>query len=155
MADEALDRVDPVGFGRALATEAVGLLRHPLSTAGALARWANGALVATGASAVRAVGAAREGPLPVPAKDRRFGDKTWTENALYFWLLQNHLLREQLAKELLDAAQLDQTAERKARMASQLLVEWEHGTFSRPFQPLLRRFRRAKPVAEQAAPART
>jgi polyhydroxyalkanoate synthase len=61
--------------------------------------------------------------MPVPAKDRRFGDKTWTENALYFWLLQNHLLREQLAKELLDAAQLEQSAERKARMASQLLVD--------------------------------
>jgi SecD/SecF fusion protein len=31
-------------------------------------------------------------------------------------------------------------------VASQLLVEWEHGTFSRPFQPLLRRFRRPRPA---------
>jgi len=123
VADEALDRVDPVGFGRALASEAAGLLRHPFATAGAVARWANGALVATGVSVVRAVGSPSEGPMPVPAKDRRFGDKTWTENALYFWLLQNHLLREQLAKELLEAARLEQTAERKARMASQLLVD--------------------------------
>jgi poly[(R)-3-hydroxyalkanoate] polymerase subunit PhaC len=123
IADEALDRVDAVGFGRALASEALGLLRHPLSTAGALARWANGALVATSVSVVRAVGSPSQGPMPVPAKDRRFGDKTWTENAFYFWLLQNHLLREQLAKELLNAAQLEQSAERKARMASQLLVD--------------------------------
>jgi preprotein translocase subunit SecF len=37
-------------------------------------------------------------------------------------------------------------------VASQLLVEWEHGTFSRPFQPLLRRLRRAKaPVPEPRA----
>jgi protein-export membrane protein SecD/preprotein translocase SecF subunit len=39
-------------------------------------------------------------------------------------------------------------------VASQLLVEWEHGTFSRPFQPLLRRFGRGKDRApEQHAPA--
>src|SRR5215469_16326910 len=123
LADAALDRLDPVGFGRALAIGAAGLLRHPVSTAGAIARWANGALVATGVSAARAVGAPSEGPLPLPAKDRRFGDKTWTENALFFWLLQHHLLREQLAKELVGIAKLEETTERKARMASQLLVD--------------------------------
>jgi len=123
IADAALDRVDPVGFGRALAVEAAGLLRRPLSTAGALARWANGALVATGASAVRALGAPSEGPMPVPAKDRRFGDVAWTQNALFFWLLQNHLLREQLAKDLVAIARLEDSTERKARMASQLLVD--------------------------------
>jgi len=122
-ADELLDRVDPVGFGRALGLEAAGLVRHPLSTAGALARWANGALVATGVSAVRALGATPEGPMPVPAKDRRFGDRVWSENALFFWLLQHHLLREQLARELLDIAGIDEVPARKARMASQLLVD--------------------------------
>ena len=123
LADGALDRVDPVGFGRALAIGAVSLLRHPISTAGAIGRWANGALVATGVSAARAVGAPSEGPMPLPAKDRRFGDTTWTENALFFWLLQHHLLREQLAKELVAIAGLEETTERKARMASQLLVD--------------------------------
>src|SRR5690349_7061444 len=123
IADAALDRVDPVGFGRALAVEAAGLLRRPLSTAGAIARWANGALVAAGASAVRAVGAPSEGPMPVPAKDRRFGDVTWSQNALFFWLLQHHLLRDQLVKDLLTIARLGETTERKARMASQLLVD--------------------------------
>ena len=123
LADEALDRVDPVGFGRALAFETAGLVRHPLSTGRAIARWANGALVAAGVSAVRAAGATPPGPMPVPEKDRRFVDKTWSENAFFFWLLQNHLLREQLAKELLEAAGLEETMERKARMASQLLVD--------------------------------
>jgi len=121
--DEILDRVDPVGFGRALASEGAALARHPLSTAGALARWANGALVATGVSAVRAVGSTSEGPMPVPVKDRRFGDRTWTENALFFWLLQHHLLREQLARDLVAIAGLDEVSARKARMASQLLVD--------------------------------
>src|SRR5215468_1358134 len=123
LVDEALDRVDPVGFGRALAVEAAGLVRHPLSTAGAISRWANGALVATGVSAARAVGAPSEGPMPLPAKDRRFGDKTWTENALFFWLLQNHLLREQLVKVLVGVSGVEEITARKAKMASQLLVD--------------------------------
>ena len=123
VADEFLDRVDPVGFGRALGAEATGLVRHPLSTARALAHWSNGALVAAAVSAARAVGATPAGPMPVPEKDRRFGDRTWSENALFFWLLQQHLLREQLAKELLEAADLDEVTLRKARLASQLVVD--------------------------------
>src|SRR5215813_13787798 len=121
--DETLDRVDPVGFGRALAVEAAGLARHPVSTAGALARWANGAMVAAGVGLARAAGAPSEGPMPLPAKDRRFGDRTWSENALFFWLLQQHLLREQLAKELLEVSGVEETTARRAKMASQLLVD--------------------------------
>ncbi|HTS81654.1 MAG TPA: alpha/beta fold hydrolase [Myxococcaceae bacterium] len=123
LSDEVLDRIDPVGFGRALASEAAGLVRHPLSTAGALARWANGAAVAAGVAAARAVGGTPEGPLPLPGKDRRFGDKVWSENALFFWLLQHHLLREQLARELVEIAGLDEVTVRKARTASQLIVD--------------------------------
>src|SRR5262249_28357127 len=73
LAHEALARVAPVGFARAIAIGAASLLRPPLATAGAIARWANGALVATAASAARALGAPSEGPMPLPAKDRRFG----------------------------------------------------------------------------------
>jgi polyhydroxyalkanoate synthase len=63
------------------------------------------------------------GPDADPGQDRRFGDRTWTETALFFWLLQQHLLREQLARDLLEAAGLDEVSTRKARMASQLLVD--------------------------------
>ena len=121
--DEILDRVDAVGFGRALAIEAAGLARHPVKTAGAIGRFVNGALVAAGVAAARAVGAPAEGPMPVPTKDRRFGDKVWSENAAFFWLLQQHLLREQLARELVNAAGIDGPTLLKARMASQLLVD--------------------------------
>jgi len=123
LTDAVLDRADPVGFGRALAIEAGKLLLRPGDTAGALARWANGALVAGGVSLVRALGATPDGPMSLPARDRRFTDRTWTENAFFFWLLQNHLLRERLSAELLEAAQLEGFTARKARMASQLLVD--------------------------------
>ncbi|HKA89841.1 MAG TPA: alpha/beta fold hydrolase, partial [Haliangiales bacterium] len=61
--------------------------------------------------------------VPVPAKDRRFADKTWEENAFFYGLLQAHLLRERLAHELVDAAGLDERAARKARLASQLAID--------------------------------
>ncbi len=123
VADEVLDRVDPVGFGKALASEAAGLAKHPLSTTRALMRWTKGSVAAARVSAVRVVGAKKEGPMRAPAKDRRFNDTAWEENPFLFWLLQQHLLRERLAHELLDAADLDDVAARKARLAGQLLVD--------------------------------
>ena len=123
VADEVLDRTDPVGFGRALATGAARLARRPVSTGRALMRWTTGSLAAAGATALRAAGAQSEGPMPTPAKDRRWSDSAWNDNAVFFWLMQQHLLRERLAHELLDAANLDGAAGRKARLAGQLLVD--------------------------------
>ena len=123
LADGVLDRVDTTGLGRALVKESVGLARHPLAALGAVSRYAAGVVVAAGATGARLAGAKSEGALPVPAKDRRFADKTWEENALFFGLLQQHLLRERLANELVDAAGLDEHATRKARLVSQLAID--------------------------------
>lgn len=123
VADKILDRVDPVGFGQALASEAAGLSRHPLSAAKALLSWTSGAMKATRKSAVRVTGAKPEGPMPVPVKDRRFTDKVWHENPFFFWLMQQHLLREKLSRDLLEAASLDEVTARKAKVAGQLLVD--------------------------------
>jgi len=118
-----LDRVDTIGLSRALLKEAAGLARHPVATLGALSRYAAGTLVAAGATTARLAGAKSEGPVPVPAKDRRFADRIWDDNAIFFALLQLHLLRERLAHELIGAAGLDEQAARKARLASQLLID--------------------------------
>ncbi|HSI04918.1 MAG TPA: alpha/beta fold hydrolase, partial [Myxococcota bacterium] len=123
VADEVLDRTDPAGFGKALASGAAGLARHPVSTGRALMRWTKDSLAAAGATALRAAGAQSQGPMPAPTKDRRFNDSAWNESALFFWLMQQHLLRERLAHDLLDAAKLGGAAERKARLAGQLLVD--------------------------------
>lgn len=123
VADAVLDRVDAAGLNRALLKEAAGLARHPLSTAAAVGRYATGALAAAGAAGARGIGARTEGPLPPPRKDRRFADPTWTENAFFFALLQQHLLRERLARDLVDAAGLDERSANKARFASELIVD--------------------------------
>ncbi len=123
LADTLLDRVDTVGLNRALLKEAAGLARHPVSTAGAMGRYATGTLASIGAAGARLIGARAEGPLPAPSKDRRFADPAWQENPLFFALLQQHLLRERLAEDLVGAAGLDERSASKARLASQLVVD--------------------------------
>ena len=123
MADKVLDRVDTVGLQRALLKEVAGLARHPVAALGAVSRYAAGSLVVAGASTARLAGAKPEGAFPVPVKDRRFSDRTWEENAIFFALVQHHLLRERLAHELIDAAGLDEKSARKARLLNQLVVD--------------------------------
>ena len=79
--------------------------------------------MAVGSSTARLAGAKPEGAVPVPSKDRRFADRAWEDNALFFGLLQQHLLRERLAQELVEAAGLDDQTARKARLVSQLAVD--------------------------------
>jgi polyhydroxyalkanoate synthase len=123
VADTIWDQVDTIGLQRALLREAGGLARHPVGTLSAVGRYAVGAATTASAVASRAVGGKADGPLPVPAKDRRFTDKLWSDNALFYGLLQAHLLRERLAQELVDASGLDGLAAKKARFASQLVVD--------------------------------
>jgi len=96
LAGRLLDAVDPVRLGRSLAEESLALARRPARTAGAVGRYVSGSLVATGAAVARAMGGNAEGPMTVPPKDRRFSEPTWQQNAYFYRLLQQHLLREQL-----------------------------------------------------------
>lgn len=118
-----LDQLDATGLGRSLLAEAAGLVRSPVASTAACKRFVLGELSAAGASLARLTGATNEGPVPMPAKDRRFADRAWAENGLYFGLLQGHLLRERLALELVEAAHLPLAQASKARLASQVLVD--------------------------------
>jgi polyhydroxyalkanoate synthase subunit PhaC len=117
------DQLDAAGLGRALLAEAAGLVRHPLATSAACGRFLIGELSAATTCAARMVGATAAGPMAAAAKDRRFTDRAWEENALFFALLQSHLLRERLAAELVEAAALSPTQASKARLVSQVLVD--------------------------------
>jgi polyhydroxyalkanoate synthase len=123
LAGRFLDAVDPLRLGRALAEESRALARRPLRTAGALGRYASGTMLATGAAVSRALGGNAEGPLAVSAKDRRFNEPTWQQNAFFYRILQQHLLREQLLGDLLAVAELEGPTGKKARLASQLVVD--------------------------------
>jgi polyhydroxyalkanoate synthase len=122
-ADELLDRIDPVSFGRSLAATAVGLARHPLSVLSAYQHFAVSALGAAQAVTSRMMGTKTPGPVEPTAKDRRFADPAWQENPLFFALQQAHFLRERLVTELVDAAGLDEQTTKKARFTTQLMVD--------------------------------
>ncbi len=118
-----IDQLDATGLNRSLFVEAAGLARRPGRAGAAVGRFLAGELSALLASTGRLAGAPTEGPMAPPAKDRRFADKAWEENAFFFFLLQGHLLRERLAQELVEAAGLSPVAAGKARLMSQLLVD--------------------------------
>ncbi len=122
-AANALDQLDAVGLNRSLLAEAVGLATRPHRSGAAVVRFLAGELSALVVSAKRLAGAQVNGPMGVPAKDRRFADVAWEENAFFYGLLQNHLLWERLAQELVDAAALSPIQAGKARLMSQLLVD--------------------------------
>jgi len=116
-----LDKVDPVFFGRSLFATAIGLARHPWSAFSAYQHFALNSLGAAQAVAGRAFGQKVAGPVAPSPKDRRFTDPAWEDNALFFALQQSHLIREQLASELVEAAGLDRPTAQKARFVMQLL----------------------------------
>ena len=123
IAEGGFETVDPVGLGRSLAKVAVGTARHPTVLARASARFLGGLMEAGAATTARLAGAAAGGPVAAEPKDRRFEDPAWSENGLYFGLLQSYLLADRLVMELVEGADLREPAASKARFAARLLVD--------------------------------
>jgi polyhydroxyalkanoate synthase len=115
--------IDPVGLGEALARAAFGLARNPMGVAEAASGYVAGLIAATAAAGARAFGADVPGPATGPAKDRRFGDRTWEENAAYWLLRQQYLLFSELMDELVAAARLEGSDALKAEFAVRQIVD--------------------------------
>ena len=135
VADHLLDRVDPVGFVRSLTTTALKAAEHPVEVAMAGARFA------TRAAMVGPVAMARLGGVDVPdvvpaiPGDRRFDDPTWARNPLYHAMMQLYLLERDLVFDLIDAADLDAAAHRKATFAASFLTDAMAPTNTLPGNP--------------------
>ena len=123
VAEDPAASLDPVSFGRSLMRVGPALLAHPIAVASAQYRLAVGSAAALNATAARMVG--RPAPTPVAPRpdDRRFADPAFSDNPLYFWILQQYLLGNQLIIELLDAAELPPEDDAKARFAASLMVD--------------------------------
>jgi polyhydroxyalkanoate synthase len=135
IAEDPLVAADPVSFVRSLAAAGVGMVKHPSGTAAANARHAIGLGAALRAAAMRAVGADAAGPVSPAAGDRRFKDKAYDDNPLYFLLEQEYLLACQLVSELLDAAGLEADQEAKARFAANFILDALAPTNTLPGNP--------------------
>jgi polyhydroxyalkanoate synthase len=121
--NELLAAVDPVGFGEVLARTGLRLASNPQGVLEALSKLGLRSAAATSATAARIAGADARGPLEPPEKDRRFGDPAWSQNPLYFLLLQEYLAGGRFLQELVDAARLEEPDEVKARFAIDRLVD--------------------------------
>jgi polyhydroxyalkanoate synthase len=123
IAEDPMIGADPVSFLRSLASAGPGLVKNPAGAVAANSRWAIGLAAAVRAAAERAVGGAGAAPVAPAAGDRRFADPAFEDNPLFFLLEQEYLLGGQLVSELLDAAELEATADIKARFAAKFILD--------------------------------
>jgi polyhydroxyalkanoate synthase len=115
--------LDPASFGKALAELGAALARNPEVAVDPWTRWAGGATRAGAAMLARLLGAATEGPVAPDTADRRFDDRTWSENPWYFGVQQGYLLWSRLLRDLADAAPLEHRQAEKARFAVGVLLD--------------------------------
>jgi len=121
--EAVIDVADPVGLGRSLVTGLLGAFSHPLRLTLSGARYAAAmASVATNTTE-RLLGATPPPARPPHAKDKRFTDTTWRENAFFHGLMQAYLRSSDLLIEVVETADLPEPTASKARFAGQLLAD--------------------------------
>jgi polyhydroxyalkanoate synthase len=135
IAEDPLVGADPVSFLRSLASAAAAVAKNPAGVAAANARLAIGFAAAVRATAERAVGGETSGPVSPAPGDKRFMDKAFVDNPLYYLLAQQYLLSGQLVEELLDAAGLAADRDTKARFAAKFILNALAPTNTLPGNP--------------------
>jgi len=120
---DAVSQSDPVSFLSSLKAAQSALLHKPADVAAANARLAIGLDAAVRATVQCASGEPATGPLSPDTGDKRFADPAYQENPLFFLLEQQYLLGCQYVTELLDAAELDETEDAKARFAATFIMD--------------------------------
>jgi polyhydroxyalkanoate synthase subunit PhaC len=115
--------LDPVSFSKALTHLGTEVARRPVPTLRAFSRYGAGLGVAGMAAAARAVGMKTPGAISPPAKDRRFADPAWEQNAGFFALLQGYRLFGRLVDDLLEVAELEEPWAGKASFALRSVVD--------------------------------
>ena len=135
VAEDPLVGADPVALLRSLAAAGGSLAKNPAGTAAAGGRLAIGLAAAARAAGARALGADEAGPMSPAPSDKRFNDPAYTDNSWYYLLEQDYLLSSQLVDELLDATELDDTEQVKARFAARFIVDALSPTNTLPGNP--------------------
>jgi polyhydroxyalkanoate synthase len=120
---DAVSGADPVSFLGSLKAAQSQLLERPTEVAAANVRLAIGLDAAVRATVQCATGAAVSAPLSPATGDKRFSDPAYRQNPLFFLLEQQYLLGCQFVTELLDAAELDETEDAKARFAATFILD--------------------------------
>jgi polyhydroxyalkanoate synthase len=120
---DVLASVDSAGLGQSTAAVLRRAARNPGATTTAVLRfWASVAMAWPVATA-RWLGSDTPPPVPVPEDDKRFADRTWTDNPAFFALRQGYLAASKLTEEVLAAGSGDAMDDAKAALATGFLLD--------------------------------
>ncbi|MEO8693824.1 MAG: alpha/beta fold hydrolase [Acidimicrobiales bacterium] len=122
IAEDPLVAADPVSFLRSLGSAALATTRNPGAVMNAGMRFAVGTASALQGAAGRLIGN-KGTSSKTPVKDKRFADEAFADHPFFYLLHQMYLVNQRFAFELLDSATLRPEQERKARFATQFLVD--------------------------------
>jgi polyhydroxyalkanoate synthase subunit PhaC len=114
--------LDAAGFGEATASVLMRAARHPLDVAAAMTRYSASLLRIGPVATARWFGLEAEAPVPA-ASDKRFADRTWSDNPAFFAIRQAYLAAVQLNRDLLAAGAGDPKADLKAELATGFLLD--------------------------------
>jgi polyhydroxyalkanoate synthase subunit PhaC len=120
---DLLASADAAGLGQATLAVLLRAARNPALTGAATLRWWATATMAGPIATARWLGLDAAPPVPVPEGDKRFADKTWTDNPAFFTLWQNYLAASQLMTDVLTAGAGDAMNDSKAKLATGFLVD--------------------------------
>src|SRR5579862_369291 len=120
---DVLASVDSAGLGGSTAAVLRRAARNPgAMTSAVLKFWANVAMAGPVATA-RWLGVDAPPQVPVPEDDKRFADRTWSDNPAFFALRQGYLATSQLVTEVLAAGSGDAVDDAKARLAAGFMLD--------------------------------
>jgi polyhydroxyalkanoate synthase len=118
-----LASVDAAGLGEAMLAVLRRAAMNPSATASATLRYWTSLATAGPVAAARWLGVDAAPPVPVPERDKRFADPTWTENPAFFAIRQGHLAISRLVNDLLEAGAGDPVDDAKAQLAAGFAVD--------------------------------
>jgi polyhydroxyalkanoate synthase len=120
---DVLASADSAGLGQATMAVLSRAARQPTAMAAAAMRFWTSAAMAGPTAAARFLGMDVPPPVPVPEGDKRFADRTWSDNPAFFAVRQGYLATARLVNEVLAAGSGDAVDDAKAALATGFLLD--------------------------------
>ena len=120
---DVLASVDSAGLGQATMTVLSRAARQPAAMAAATMRFWTSAAMAGPTATARWLGLDVAPPVPVPEGDKRFADRTWSDNPAFFAVRQGYLAAARLVNDVLAAGSGDAVDDAKAALATGFLLD--------------------------------
>jgi polyhydroxyalkanoate synthase len=120
---DVLASADSAGLGQATLTVLGRAARRPTAMAAATLRFWTSAAMAGPVATARWLGLDVAPAVPVPEGDKRFADRTWSDNPAFFAVRQGYLAASRLANDVLAAGSGHGTDDAKATLATGFLLD--------------------------------